>query len=128
MNPTLARELQRNAARGNSRAAGTYACPGCRAVILRGLDADVAALTVTVDPAPLTLLGEVLALARGRTTYDLTRRGGRYELDPRNPSHIKKRPASEFHVAPEHKCGNPLPAKPREFIPANTPVSDECGY
>lgn len=108
---------------GISRRAKTTFCADCHRPVVRGLDADVAALVAVVDPAPLTPVGEVLALAAGRRTYDLTWRGARYELDPREPGHIRTRPASrKYHVTADHQCGNSLPAFPPEFMPAEIPA------
>lgn len=127
MNPTIRREVQRATRTGATRAAATHACPQCNAVVLRGLDADVAALPVVTDPHPLTVTGEVLALAGGRVTYDLTWRSGRYELDPRNSGHIKRRPAgTQFHVVAGHQCGRQLPPGAHGRVtPARYSVPDE---
>lgn len=102
---------------GINRGARAQLCPTCRQVTLVGLDADRAALTAATDPEPLNPLGEYLAVATGRRTYDLTwTRGTRYELNPRDAAHIQKRPAQlsgKSTVVAEHVCGQPMPLEGR---------------
>lgn len=103
---------------GVSRAARAGYCHTCGQVVVRGLDADRAALSVTCDPGPLNPLGEFLALSVGRRTYDLSWRG-RYELNPREPCHIRAAPAAvrgKSSVAVEHLCGQAMPAEGREPV------------
>jgi hypothetical protein len=93
---------------GATRAAGIRLCPKCRAPILTGLDADMCALTVRVDPTPLTELGEAVALLQGRMTYNLASGPSRKELDQREAHHIgapRKSP-----VLAQHRCHQPLDA------------------
>ena len=100
---------------GISRAARAGYCHDCGQVVLRGLDADRAALDVAADPEPLNPLGEFLALTVGRRTFDLTWRG-RYELNPREPGHIRARPAQvsgKSTVVVEHLCGQMMPIEGR---------------
>lgn len=93
-----------------TRRAKTGFCDTCWSIVIRGLDAPIAALPVTVDPQPLSPLGEVLALAAGRRSYDLTWRGDRYELDHRDHWGIRTRPAGAInHVVADHQCGHLLP-------------------
>lgn len=78
----------------------------CHAPILAGLDADVAALSVAVDPYPLTPAGEVEALRDHRRTYDITD----MRLDRRDAWTIPGHPPSARHpVLAEHRCGHPTP-------------------
>ena len=56
---------------GATRRARAATCRGCGAKVLDGLDADVCALVATVDPTPLTAIGEVLAVLDGRRTFTL---------------------------------------------------------
>lgn len=110
---------------GVSRAARAGYCRSCGAVILRGLDADRAALTAVCDPEPINPLGEFLALSVGRKTYDLTWRG-RYELNPREPCHIEAAPASllgKSSVVVSHLCGQTMPVEGR--IEMQAAVNDE---
>lgn len=96
---------------GIARAARAGYCRGCGAVVVRGLDADRAALSVACDPEPLNPLGEFLAVSLGRRTFDLSWRG-RYELNPREPAHIRAAPAQIFgksSVVVEHLCGQAMP-------------------
>lgn len=103
---------------GVARAARAGYCRSCGAVIVRGLDADRAALTAVCDPEPLNLLGEFLALSAGRPTYDLQWRS-RYELNPREPAHISTTPAGtggKSAVVAAHCCGQPIPAEGRDTV------------
>jgi hypothetical protein len=93
---------------GATRAAGIRLCPKCRAPIITGLDADICAFTVRVDPTPLTPLGEAVAVLQGRTTYNLAGGPGRKELDPREAHHIEK--PRRYPVLAEHRCNRPLDA------------------
>lgn len=73
---------------------------------MRGLDAELLADDVRVDPAPLSALGELLALAAGVHTYELHWRG-RYEIDPRELWHIQSRAPGELFntdVVAAHVC------------------------
>lgn len=86
-------------------------CARCRQQVLRGLDDDVAGLPVVCDPGPVDELGEFLALAAGRPTYTLSRRGGRWLIDPRDRYRIAAR--RQDVVLAAHACGSaPLPAAP----------------
>lgn len=99
---------------GVSRAARARHCRRCGRTTLRGLDADRAAIAVTVDPTPINTLGEFLAISAGRITYDLEWRGGRYELSPREPAHIQAAPArlrARRQVVVSHSCGSVMPAE-----------------
>lgn len=62
------------------RRAQARTCPTCRQRVLVGDDNHVAALTATVNPTPLTLPDEALALAAGRRTYTAQWYGQRAEL------------------------------------------------
>lgn len=94
----------------------------CGMPVLTGLDADRAALTVTVDPYPLTPLGEVQALRAHRPTYLLTAR----QLDRRDRWNIPGRPPTHARtVLATHDCTGipdtwrlppPPPAPPRPEV------------
>ena len=104
---------------GLSRAARAGYCRRCGRVVFRGLDADRAALSVTADPEPLNVLGEFLALSAGRRTFDLQWRGGRYELNIREPEHIQAdpaRPRGKSCVVVEHRCGDVMPEEGRTVM------------
>jgi len=92
---------------GANRKASIRVHPRCHQPILAGLDADVAALSVAVDPYPLTPAGEVWALQSGRRTYALSRgaleRRDRWTIPGQTPSH-------RVTVLAEHRCGDPPPA------------------
>lgn len=92
---------------GTSRAASRRICRDCGQPVVRALDADLLAFEVTVDPTPVNPVGELLALAAGRRTYDGIHVGGRLELEPRRPAHITQH---RYPVFTDHHCGAPLPA------------------
>jgi len=115
---------------GVSRAARAGYCHTCGAVVLRGLDADRAALTVVADPEPLNPLGEFLAVSVGRRTYDLTWRS-RYELNPREPAHIRAAPAQllgKSSVVVEHLCGQVMPIDGRIEKEPETANDGRCPF
>ena len=94
---------------GHTRRAQPRLCRRCDARVLIGLDADVAALPVTVDPTPLTPLGEALAQLEGRYTVELFPDARGHVMDTRTDTRILHRPADVAQVLPEHRCGTPLP-------------------
>ena len=90
----------------------------CRAPILRGMDDDTMALPATVDPQPLSPLGEAIARIQGRETYEMRRANGVYQLMRRNAWAITGRPpgtktwAGLIDVLAEHACHSfPLPGQ-----------------
>lgn len=89
-----------------TRAAQFRVCSQCQAPIITGLDADVAALAVRVDPTPLDEVGEAKALLSHRSTYDLVGGNRRKELHPRNQDHVAK--PRKYPVLPQHRCGESL--------------------
>lgn len=96
---------------GISRRAKDRTCV-CGAAILVGLDADRCAGEARADAAPITAVGEVMALLDGRDTY-LRRGRFRIELDRRSRWHIAGAGADDVDVLAEHRCGTPpLPTKP----------------
>lgn len=110
--PHIRRHLQATGVltdRGTSRRARLIECRFCRAWVVAGLDADVAAFDSSADPTPLTPTGEVLALLDGRATFDLTERRDRSELDYRDAAVITGHPADRGRVLAEHRCGLPVP-------------------
>lgn len=103
----------------------------CGAPVLTGLDADRAALQVTVDPAPLTAIGEAAALILGRQTYELHTAGDRQELDYRDRHRITARPANleKSHVVQAHECGKPpIATKPQTDTETEGADNDRPGY
>ena len=75
----------------------------CGRVVLTGLDADDVAMTAVVDPEPLDVLGECVALLTGRMTYDRADEGdGRPILWMRYPHHISE--PRRWPVLAEHRC------------------------
>jgi hypothetical protein len=113
---------------GVGRAARATTCRACGAFVLRGLDADRAALPVVVDPVPLNELGEFAALLAGRKTYETSGSNQRCELNPRNPDRIGACPAtarSRTIVLVEHHCGRPMAAEGRRLLAENAKVDDD---
>lgn len=117
---------------GIGRTARITRCRSCHQPVIAGLDADRAAGPATVDPTPLSTLGEALALATGRTTYTL-RTQPRLQLDHRYAIAIRHNPADHLtnnrDVVADHTCGaDPLPTRPsrldqteRARVPADAP-------
>jgi hypothetical protein len=120
--------LQRSRS-GATRATGIRLCPKCRAPILTGLDAEICAFTVRVDPTPITPLGEAIALLQGRATYNLADGPNRKELDLRDQWRITM--PRKYPVLPEHRCGQPLDAFNETIQHAKTKkyaMPNECPY
>jgi hypothetical protein len=114
---------------GVSRRARAGLCRSCGRVVLRGLDADAAAMAVAVDPEPLNALGEFLALSVGRVTFDLTWRL-RYELDPRDAWHIRTRPAAvrgKSAVVVQHSCADVMPAEGHTVVEQES-EDEQCPF
>ena len=89
-------------------------CPTCGRLVLRGLDADVAAGDVMVDPTPLTAIGEWVITLRGGVTYSLsTITSDRQELDDRDQWRRLVHPSTDSGVVvvPGHEC------RPRRLLP-----------
>lgn len=108
---------------GIHRAVTARLCRTCHHRVLAGLDDDRCAWPTHADPTPLDPAGEALALLTGRPTYDLTRRGDRYELDHRDPSTIRYHPPGSrpTDVLAQHRCHAPsLPQLPSAYSPAST--------
>lgn len=107
-----------------SRRLSAGRCHRCHAQVVRGLDADVAAISVTADPQPIDQLGEALALLAGRSSYSLLRRDSAWSLSPRDEYRIRAgKPAT---VLAEHRCGSPpLPAGPPLPEPIRRPSFTE---
>lgn len=96
-----------DSAHGRDRATARH-CPRCSAPTLVGLDAEVAAMSVTVDPWPLTIRDEATALLTGRPTYRVTESGGRLRIRHRDHWQILGTPPTTVHVVAAHRCGQPL--------------------
>ena len=94
---------------GITRKARARRCPSCRAAVVRGLDHDRCALTVVVDPTPLSPAGELEALLLRRFTFDLRRFAGQLNIDRRYPERIVASPAGTppGDVVVAHDCNAP---------------------
>ena len=93
-------------ATGATRRARAVTCSGCRRPVMRGLDRDFGGLSADADPAPLSALGEALALLAHRPTYELRWLGGRYEIDRRDRYRIAGQPAGTngIDILVGHDC------------------------
>jgi hypothetical protein len=91
-----------------TRRATVRACPRCGRWTFRGLDGDVAAFDTSVDLAPLSAFGELVARTAEIDTYSLRYIGGRYEIDPRTAMEIRLKPPGSAvgeDVVARHVCG-----------------------
>lgn len=85
-------------------------CRACRASILEGWDGDQLAVRATVDPDPVTALGEALALLAGRSSYELRSYTAGMALHQRDRWQITGRNADQHFVLVDHECDAvPLP-------------------
>lgn len=109
-------ELKTPKSRLGRRAATTY-CRRCGADVLTGLDADIAAETVHLDPSTLNDQDEIRALLAERDTYEVTTQGDAgLRIDRRDLARIQARPAGPTGdcdqrrtVHTTHTCGRILP-------------------
>jgi len=93
-------------------------CPTCQTAIITGLDADRAALAVTVTAHALTASGEAWALQSGLATYQLTGR----QLYPRDRWNIPgKPPTADRTVLAAHDCDLVIPDEHRRPLPPPAP-------
>ena len=95
---------------GAMRRARAAYCLRCHALVMRGIDAPFGGMSRDVEPAPLSRIGEALALMSGRRTYTLAWRGDRYEIDHRDQWQIRGSPAESragVDVVVEHDCDAP---------------------
>jgi hypothetical protein len=113
---------------GCSRTIRAGHCPDCHTPTVRGLDSDICGMPVRCDTDVLDPVGELLAVAAGRITYDVTGPARRPQLDPRRPAHITG--PRRYPVLAEHRCGHPLPTsnQPDPTPPASRWTSDEVPY
>lgn len=93
-------------------------CTKCKQIIVVGLDADVAAWKVEVDPTPLNAKQELACHLVGRRTWSLTVRNRSLEIDVREPANARPPEHEPFHVVPRHQCGARFPGF---CIPATAP-------
>lgn len=107
---------------GVNRKVRAARCAKCHAAILRGLDGDMAALVVETDAQEIGPVGEVLAIAHDRRTYDLAQFGGVWEINPRYDWSI--RAGRNFPVVPEHHCGvtYPIPSETHPLLVRASPT------
>lgn len=101
---------------GGFRAARWERCKDCDQLTLHGMDADLCAGMVTVDPTPLSPQQEHACMITGRPTYSLKPRGTSYELSDRDGAYLYgSRPPDQRGktIVPAHQCGARFPG----FIP-----------
>lgn len=101
---------------GGFRAARWGRCPDCQELTLHGMDADLCAGMVTVDPTPLSPQQEHACMIVGRPTFTIKPRGNSYELNDRRGAYLygSRPPDHRTHtIIPAHKCGARFPG----FIP-----------
>lgn len=94
---------------GVHRKARFRRCPLCNAVVLRGLDADVAGLPVTCDVVDLDVLAEAaVILSTAERTYTVYEIADTIHLNPR---HVEELRAAEQTrpVVKAHHCEVPSP-------------------
>jgi hypothetical protein len=85
-------------------------CRNCKAPVLVGMSDDQLAHLATVDPDPLTAVGEALARLDGRRTYALRRHGDKYRLAfTRNHWQIRSSQSTDYDIVADHACGQSLP-------------------
>jgi hypothetical protein len=113
---------------GFTRRARPATCRMCRQPVVKGWTEEPCAVLASCDPAPLSNVGEAVALLQGRMTFDLARRGGRYELDLRESDHIHGSPPERpdqwrraGDVLAQHRCPTDPPAYPLPTIESRIP-------
>lgn len=104
---------------GVHRGARADRCRDCRRPVLRGLDADRAALAAVVDPHEIDAMGELIAKRIGLMTYNLSpgysSKGiRRWELSPRAACMIEAPRRTAVLVA--HRCGLAIPPAAVTFL------------
>ena len=120
------------------RGLSPHRCRRCHAIVLSGLDADMMALHVDIDPVPVSGLGELQAVMQKRWTYQV-RRSGRHTIATRRGRHFiaHRRPGGRdwrgpYDVVAEHRCGTlALPVmEPRvlRIPPPPVPESGICPF
>ena len=93
-------------------------CPICWADLLVGLDGNVAAFDGIADAAPLTRMGELLAVVAGRLVYEDD--AGR--LYRRDRWMLRD---TVGKVVAEHRCWEPVPAHWIEKTPPRPAPADK---
>ena len=115
-------------ARNLRRTIHIHVCPTCQTAVLSGLDADRAALPITVTAHALTATGEAWALTNGLPTYELAYR----QLWPRDRWNIPgKPPTADRTVLAAHDCDLIIPAehrRPPAPPPAPRPTTTGIGF
>lgn len=88
--------------------ASLHPCPHCRAATIHALDDPLCALEIRLDPIPLTLIPEILALLQKKATYDLIKRGPNHHIIIwRDTFRITDR---QHTILATHQCPGPIPA------------------
>jgi hypothetical protein len=87
---------------GSRRAARRESCQRCGALTWRGDDDDRCSLVAVVDAEPVSALVEVIALLKGRASYDLTARAGAVQLQHRDIEQVRAIARYPIHLS--HQC------------------------
>ena len=82
-------------------------CRTCKRLVLAGLDARAAALSVVIDAETLTRDGELLMIVAGVKVYATNTHS---EILRRNPSEVLAH-GEHLQMHREHDCGKPTPAQ-----------------
>lgn len=83
-------------------------CPHCHNPVITALHPHLSGHLLTVNPQPLTSIGEALAQIAGLTTYRI----GREWLHKRTAIEIRHSPADKVDVRADHKCGHAYDTRP----------------
>jgi hypothetical protein len=111
-----------NPERGSrGRHASLQKCPQCKARTLTGDDSPIAALTVRIDPTPLTPETELACLLAGRRTYLLEGTTARVTIHHRDRWQTRGLPPGPNIVVPAHQCSARFPDPP---LPKGTRTHD----
>jgi hypothetical protein len=81
-------------------------CPSCKRLVLAGLDARAAALSVVIDAEVLTREGELLMIVAGVNVYATNTQG---DIVRRNASEVLRH-AEHLKMHREHDCEQLTPA------------------
>lgn len=114
MPPWLLQQLETKT--GGFRAARWRQCDTCRMLTLRGMDSDLCARIVTVDPTPLTPDQAQWASRANREVFQATLTGRKVTINDLSPGTALT--GVRGYLVPTHRCGGrtpgflPLPPKP----------------
>lgn len=102
----VANQLQDNKDNRAARTARYHKCDKCKEIIITGLDADIMAFTVTVDPTPLDPHKELACIMANRYTFTAWPTIEGYHLEHRDMFNMSDQ---QHPVLPAHRCGARFP-------------------